>query len=93
MEYIHQLQQRQKRFKDKIKIHVGDLVLLVEEDVPAMKWLIGRVSELHPGKDNVVRVVTVKTKNGQKKRSVSKICLLPIENQAFQGDAVCFVNE
>lgn len=39
---------------------------------------IGRVTQLHPGQDQIVRVVTIKTAHGSYKRAVSKICPLPV---------------
>ncbi|KAH0808658.1 hypothetical protein GEV33_014133 [Tenebrio molitor] len=56
---------------------VGDLVLLVEENLPPLNWKMGRIIEVHPGKDNRVRVVTVKTASGTTKRTVNKVCVLP----------------
>ena len=44
------------------------------------KWPLARVTEVYPGKDDVVRVVQVKTSTGTYTRPVSKIaCLLPFE--------------
>lgn len=80
IEYIHQLQQRQKRFKKKIEIKVGELVLLVDENQPPMRWLVGRITKIHPGKDNIVRVITAETPQGESKRPVSKVCLMPRED-------------
>ncbi|RZC35352.1 hypothetical protein BDFB_015320, partial [Asbolus verrucosus] len=37
------------------------------------------VVQVHPGIDNLVRVISVKCKNGVFKRPISKICALPIE--------------
>lgn len=58
------------------------MVLLREDNVPPLKWKLGRVTEIHPGQDGNVRVVTVRTKDGHVRRAISKICILPIrENQ------------
>lgn len=40
--------------------------------------MMGRVIELHPGQDGLVRVVSLKTKNGIIKRPVVKLSILPI---------------
>nr|CAI5831674.1 unnamed protein product [Callosobruchus analis] len=50
-------------------IKVGSLVLLKEPTLP-QHWRLGRVVELHPGKDNIPRVVSVHTRSGIVKRSV-----------------------
>ena len=55
---------------------VGDLVLMVDYETPREKWKVGRVEEVYPGKDGVVRNVLVKNQHGQYKRSVQKLCVL-----------------
>ena len=81
-EYVSQLQQRSKwRVKGPSSVKPGILVLLVEDDAPPLHWPLGRVQDVHPGKDGVVRVVTVKTSKGVYKRGVSKVCALPIDGQ------------
>ncbi|XP_050311193.1 uncharacterized protein LOC126746840 [Anthonomus grandis grandis] len=59
-------------------IKIGDLVLLKEENLPPLKWSLGRVLELYPGSDNITRVVLVKTDHGNFKRAVAKLCILPL---------------
>ncbi|XP_063914810.1 uncharacterized protein LOC135131161 [Zophobas morio] len=72
-EYLSQLQCRPKGQRGPATaIDVGTLVVLMEENLPPMQWKLGRIAELHPGEDSVVRVVTVKTANGLFKRSVKK---------------------
>lgn len=78
-DYLHLLQQRSKwRFQKEPELVVGSLVLIKEDNKPPMQWPMGRVVAVHPGKDNIVRVVSIKTKNGTIKRSIVKICPLPI---------------
>jgi hypothetical protein len=89
IEYLHQLQERTKRFKDKIDVQIGDLVVVIEDNLPPMKWLLGRVVTLHPGKDGLVRVATIKTSKGEIKRPTAKLCLLPVEREAFQDPGEC----
>lgn len=55
------------------------MVLIKGENSPPMNWPLGRVTTVHPGADNIVRVASVKTVSGIKKRPVSKLCVLPIE--------------
>lgn len=80
-EYLCQLQGRTKRWKRPINVEEGTLVIIRDENVPPMKWRMGRIFKLHPGADGVVRVVTLKTMNGFMKRAVEKLCFLPIENE------------
>ncbi|XP_062556799.1 uncharacterized protein LOC134221625 [Armigeres subalbatus] len=76
-EYLCQLQGRNKRWKPPIKIDVGGLVIIREDNQPPMKWKLGRIIAIHPGTDEIVRVVTLKTASGILKRPVEKLCVLP----------------
>ena len=81
-EYLTELQTRVKwqKHQSSNQLNVGSIVLIKEDNLPPLKWQMGRVIELHPGKDNVVRVVSVKTNHGAVKRAVTKICILPLDN-------------
>ncbi|XP_066157628.1 uncharacterized protein, partial [Euwallacea fornicatus] len=82
-DYLASLQNRSKWKKSADKsIEIGSLVLLVEDNLPPLRWSLARVVQLHKGKDNVIRVVTVRLPNGTiSKRTVSKICPLPTEGK------------
>ncbi|GBP37722.1 hypothetical protein EVAR_23772_1 [Eumeta japonica] len=77
--YLHQLQMRNKWFSDANPLKVGDLVLIKEDNLPSLKWRRGRIEEMLPGKDGVVRVVILRTQSGKITRPVVKICRLPID--------------
>ena len=85
-EYLHQLQQRSKWSTNTEALKIGQIVLIKDENTPPLSWPMGRIIELHPGKDNIVRVVTVQTYNGQYRRAITKICLLPIDLEEFSND-------
>ncbi|GFU80196.1 uncharacterized protein TNCV_4309981 [Trichonephila clavipes] len=72
------LYQRSKWKFEKDNARVGDLVLIKEDNLAVNKWLMGRLIEVFPGKDNRIRVVTIKTQHGVVKRPISKICILPM---------------
>ena len=55
---------------------VSDIVMLQESRTVPTKRPLGRVIVTHPGKDNLVRVVTVKTAQEIYKRPVSKVAVL-----------------
>ena len=75
-EYLPTLQKRGKwRLKER-QMKIGDLVLMVDYEIPRGKWKLARVEEVYPGKDGVVRNVLVKTQHGQYKRSVQRLCVL-----------------
>ena len=42
------------------------------------KWPIGRVINIHPGTDGLIRVATVKTASGEYIRPVVKLAKLPL---------------
>uniref|UniRef100_A0ABD2XDY7 Integrase catalytic domain-containing protein n=1 Tax=Trichogramma kaykai TaxID=54128 RepID=A0ABD2XDY7_9HYME len=75
-EYLHTLQKRNKWMSPKQNISVGDVVLIKDEVTPCARWPMARVSQLHPGRDGLVRVVTVTTAKGSYKRPVVKIVKL-----------------
>ncbi|UYV64254.1 hypothetical protein LAZ67_3000080 [Cordylochernes scorpioides] len=77
-DYIHNLQQRHKWRTPRPNVATGSLVLVREEHVPPAKWIMGRVVEIHPGKDGLVRVVSIRTKAGLLKRPLVKLALLPV---------------
>lgn len=62
-------------------INVEDLVLVVEGNQPSLTWRTDRVTQLHPGSDDIVRVATI-TLPGNKSllRSLVKLCPLPYVN-------------
>ncbi|XP_055918584.1 uncharacterized protein LOC129950686 [Eupeodes corollae] len=76
-EYLARLQQRPKWTKIQALPKIGDLVLLKDERLPPTQWNLARIEGTHAGADGLVRVVIVKTQNGQMKRPIAKICLLP----------------
>ncbi|XP_046420473.1 uncharacterized protein LOC124179783 [Neodiprion fabricii] len=80
-EYLSELQKRQKWHFNHSNVNVGTLVLLKEENLPPLQWLLGRVVEVHVGADNIVRVATVRTSTGLFKRAVKKLCPLPVEEE------------
>lgn len=79
-EYPAQLQTRSKWHGEKSEvISPGALVIIEEDNMPPLMWPLGRILKVHPGADNVVRVVTVQTRNGVYKRPITKICILPMD--------------
>ncbi|CAK1583812.1 unnamed protein product [Parnassius mnemosyne] len=85
-EYLTQLSSRSKWLRPRPNMKIGDMVIIQDDNLPPGKWAMGRVVELHPGSDGHVRVVTLKTKNGNLKRPVSKLSLLPIETSSQQNE-------
>lgn len=62
------------------------MVLLKEENLPPLKWKLGRVVNTHAGKDKLIRVATIRTATGVTKRAISKLCKLPVSNNISEED-------
>lgn len=79
-EYLHEMNIRSKWKKmtaDQIKL--GAIVILREDNLPPLCWVLGRIVEVHPGNDGIVRVVSVRTKSGIFKRNLKSVSLLPVK--------------
>ena len=77
-EYINELNIRHKWHSGNHDLNVGSMVVIKEKNVPSMHWILGRITNTHPGNDKVIRTVTVKTANGEFVRSVKSLAPLPI---------------
>ena len=76
-EYLPTLTIRKTWYKNSNdEVKVGDLVLVVEQNVPRGKWPLGRIIKTYPGDDEITRVVDVKIKNGVFRCPVSRLCQL-----------------
>ena len=76
-DYLHSLQTRQKWPASNTDIKIGELVLLKNNLLPPSKWELARITQVHPGMDNRVRVVTLRTAKSAFKRPITQICRLP----------------
>ena len=75
-EYIPLLQERQKWLEPKRNLTVDDLVLVVDESTHRSKWPLGRVVEIHHGRDGLVRSVKVFQGSSTLTRPIAKLCFL-----------------
>lgn len=80
-EYLQELQKRKKWQIQGEPIELNTMVLMMEDNTPPLHWPLGRVVELHPGRDGKVRVVQVRTSTGIYKRAVRKLCQLPFTDE------------
>lgn len=80
-EYLSTLINRPKWINQGKNLKVGDIVIVKEDNVPPLRWKLGRIQEVRlSGQDKNVRTVIVRTKTGVYKRPITKIGLL-LENQ------------
>jgi len=75
-EYVPLLQERQKWLGVKRNLQIDDVVLVVDESSPRNSWLLGRVQEVLPDRNGVVRQVRVKTKVSVLTRPIDKLVLV-----------------
>ncbi|XP_029161629.1 uncharacterized protein LOC114933291 [Nylanderia fulva] len=79
-DYLHSLQQRRKWSEKTSCFRIGELALLKNPLLPPSKWNLARVTQIHPGSDGLVRVVTVRTASSILKRPITLLCRLPINS-------------
>ena len=79
-EYLPIVQARQIWQTVKQNLAKDDIVLVVGSSIPRNCWPLGRVINLHPGRDELIRSVRLKTASGEIVRTVEKLCLLDGQN-------------
>lgn len=57
-----------------VNIDVGQLVLVQEDNKPSITWPLARIVATHPGRDGIIRVVTIKTAAGTYTRLFPAFC-------------------
>ncbi|XP_064638330.1 uncharacterized protein LOC135494343 [Lineus longissimus] len=76
-ELLPQLHNRKKWLFPRHNLKPDDILLVIEERLPRGQWKMGRVLEVYPGEDGLVRTAKVKTSNGKYVRPVNRLC--PVE--------------
>ena len=79
-EWVPELRRRNKWQHATRDFVVGDLVLIIDINVPRGRWNMGKIDQVYPGRDGRVRTVTVKTCNGTYVRAVTKLCHLELSS-------------
>lgn len=59
-------------------LKVGDVALIGEDNTPRQSWRLGRIEELFPGRDGLVRSCAVRTSSGTVLRRPIQL-LYPLE--------------
>ena len=83
MKFLSFLQQRSKWLTEQPSLQVGALTLVTNEITPPGKWPLGKVMAIYPGKDQLVRVMDVKTATTTLRRPVVKLIVLPMDKEPF----------
>ena len=78
-EYLPLLQKRNRWLRPSPNLQVGDVVILVDENVPRGHWRLGRVHETIASPDGLVRRARVRTSHTMVERPVTKLVLLSEE--------------
>lgn len=78
-EYLNELQHRYKWKERCENINPGSIVIIQDDNLPALKWSLGRITQTHKGDDGLVRVADVKTATGILRRPIHKLAPLPCD--------------
>ena len=81
-EYIKQLNMNTNDCKVNTPF-IGQVVMMLEPQMPRSKWKMGIISALHMGRDNIIRSVTVRTTKGMFRRTLNH--LAPLEVNKHYG--------
>ena len=74
--FVPNLQMRNKWFKERKNVSIGDVVLVIDSNIPRSKWQLAIIIETFPGNDGHIRSVKIRTSSGQYTRPITKLCLL-----------------
>jgi hypothetical protein len=85
-EYLPTLQKRGKWKEKSENLAVGDIVKICADGMRSGDWPIGRIVELHPVEDGVLRIVTIRRCLDYYKRPVVKIAKIVL-NDGF-GESI-----
>jgi hypothetical protein len=85
-EYLTNLPPSHNKFRKRGQLKVGSIVLVKEDNMPRMKWILGRVMKLHLGRDELPRAVELKTRHGIINRPIQRLYDLEIENVIHSSD-------
>ncbi|XP_055623506.1 uncharacterized protein LOC129766931 [Toxorhynchites rutilus septentrionalis] len=82
-EYVLSLQRMAKWQASSPNVAVGDFILLVDDHEKPQQWPLGRILELFPGSDGLVRLVSVKAGNNTFRRDVRKLRRFPLDSDEY----------
>ena len=75
----------QKKWTNKFRnLEVGDLVMLSVDHTQRSHWPLGRIVEVYPGKDGIVRSVKVKNPNSDLIRHSRQLYVLEVQQKSLE---------
>ena len=77
-EWVPSIAQRKIWQRTNKDLATGDVVLVMEKDIPRGLWKLGIVQETFPGKDGHVRTVRIKVHGSSYIRPISRLCPLEL---------------
>ncbi|GFY13539.1 integrase catalytic domain-containing protein [Trichonephila clavipes] len=80
-EYLTHLQTRAKWSVQNPNLMENQLVHLKDRNTKPLDWPMGRILEVFPGSDGLVRVVNVKTSTGILKRAITKVTIVVVRTR------------
>ena len=72
---------RNKWFRTRENVEVGDLVLELDPNQKISRWKLARVVAMYPGNDGLVRKVRIKTQCGEYDRPIHKLRLIATKQE------------
>lgn len=76
---------KMKRYKwqqPKPNVKINDIVLVETDNLPPTQWPLGKIVQVYPDSDGYVRMVDVKFNGSVLQRPITKICVLPIDDNS-----------
>lgn len=83
-EYLSLLVSKSRK-KPTRELRVGELVIVGDDQRKRLDWPLGRILELSPGKDGIVRVARIKMNGGDFIRPVQRLYPLEVDGDAVEG--------
>lgn len=89
-DYLPHITRRTKWFANVKPIQIGDLVIIVDPNLPRNTWPKGRVIGVKKGADNQVRSASIQTASGIYERPAVKLAVLDVgvQSNAAQDDRI-----
>ncbi|XP_073949021.1 uncharacterized protein [Choristoneura fumiferana] len=86
-EYLPTLAPRQSPSGGERPLQVGDVVIVVDSNLPRNVWPRGVVEAVFPGPDGGIRSADVRTKGGVFRRPTTRLAVLPTKDEASPADS------